>query len=135
MSKIGSVLALARYALPRSAYQRAGCACAELVAITFTPGCSAWSTSQHCASSASYAAAAPFCGRQNCDEFGSVQIATSWIHGDRASTFATKPQYEARPAASSGGDEAGPVTARTGGSGAQKISERYAIVRCMPIPS
>jgi hypothetical protein len=27
------------------------------------------------------------------------------------------------------------VTARTGGSGAQKISERYAIVRCMPIPS
>jgi len=69
VSKIGSVLALARYALPRSAYQRAGVACAALVAITFTSGCSAWSTSQHCASSDSYAAAAPFCGRQNCDGF------------------------------------------------------------------
>jgi hypothetical protein len=49
--------------------------------MTFTPGSTACSVSQQAARSDSYAAAAPFCGCQNVDEFGSVQIATSRIDG------------------------------------------------------
>ena len=92
VSNTGSVRPLALYALPSRSYQRPGFACGALVAITFAAGCAACSASQHVASSASYAAAALCCGCQNRAEFGSVQIATSWIHGYRRRTFATKPQ-------------------------------------------
>jgi hypothetical protein len=81
VSKLGCVRPLARYALPSAAYQSPGRACGALVAITFAAGCAACSASQHVASRASYAAAAPARGFQKADEFGSVQIATSWIHG------------------------------------------------------
>jgi hypothetical protein len=66
-----------------------------LAAITFTPGRIACSTSQHSASSSSYAGAAAFepsgpnCGCQKRLELGSFQITTSFTRGASASRLAT----------------------------------------------
>src|SRR5215208_2994477 len=76
--------------------------------MTFTFGRSAWSTSQQRASSATYAAGAalsPFasnCGRQKWLLFGSFQITTSLMCGNRTSASRAYAQYASRASGVSG---------------------------------
>jgi hypothetical protein len=101
--------------------------------MTFMPGCTACSVSQHVASSASYAAAAPFCGCQKRPEFGSVQIATSWIEGYLRTTLAMKPQNAARDPSSSGGELGCPVTASTIRTRRDALPTRCSSVRSVSV--
>ena len=76
--------------------------------MTFTFGRSAWRRRQQVESNASYAGAPADVG-QNCGEFTSFQMATSW-NGMRTSMWWRKPQYARLLSASSGASEGRPNT-------------------------